>query len=94
MAERSKQLTLSLDLETILAGIDPEGAFDIEIAVEEYMEYLKEEEIPFTQEGSVFTFKGTESELVEVMYKDQLYWGAGFSFSEKDALEEIREQNA
>ena len=94
MTERSKQLTLSLDLETILEDIDPEGAFDIEIAVEEYMEYLKEEEIPFTQEGSVFTFKGTESELVEVMYKDQLYWGAGFSFSEKDALEEIREQNA
>ena len=94
MTERSKQLTLSLDLETILEDIDPEGAFDIEIAVEEYMEYLKEEEIPFTQEGSVFTFKGTESELVEVMYKDQLYWGAGFSFSEVDALEEIRGQNA
>ena len=91
MAERSKQLTLSLDLETILEDIEVD---DVDTAVKEYMEYLKEEEIPFTQEGSVFTFKGTESELVEVMYKDQLYWGAGFSFSEEDALEEIREQNA
>lgn len=90
MAKRNKQLTLTLDLDTMLedCGID-----DIQSAVQEYAEYMKGEEIAFTQEGNTFTFKGTENELVEVMYKDQLHWGAGFSFSEEDALDEIRAQN-
>jgi len=90
MTKRSKLLTLSLDIQTTLEDIE---ASNSELALKEYAEHLRGEEIPFTQEGSVFNFSGTESELVQVLYKDQLYWGAGFSFSEEDALGEIREQN-
>ena len=91
MAKRSKQLTFTIDLDTMLEDIEVD---DVDTAVKEYAEYMTGEGVTFTQDGNTFTFKGTESELVEVLYKDQQHWGAGFSFSEEDALEEIREQNA
>jgi hypothetical protein len=91
MAKRNKQLTFTINLDTMLEDIEVD---DVDTAVKEYAEYMTGEEIAFTQDGNSFTFKGTESQLVEVLYKDQLHWGAGFSFSEEDALDEIREQNA
>jgi hypothetical protein len=91
MAKRNKQLTFTINLDTMLEDIEVD---DVDTAVKEYAEYMTGEEIAFTQDGNSFTFKGTESQLVEVLYKDQLHWGAGFSFSEEDAVDEIREQNA
>ena len=91
MAKHSKQLTFTIDLDAVLEDI---GIDDVDAAVKEYTEHMTGKGIAFTRDGNTLTFKGTESQLVEVLYQDQMHWGAGFSFSEKDALEEIWEQNA